>query len=416
MKIGILTYHAVPNFGAQLQTLSTVCYLKNHGHEPIVLHWYPRDLENIYRGVLSEQRDAHRHFMEKYLPLSALCRTEADLLREINELELDAILLGSDALFKYIPLLRRWCVTMGRYLPRIVSIYAPSVERLRSNPFFGGFIPKMEKSIPVSVYAASAQNTPYEDMCFAEKKLMRSYMSNFTLLSARDMRTRKMIESVMHVSNVCVYPDPVFAFNQNVKEFIPKKCEIWEKYHIEKNYILLSFRPKYISKEYVENLAKEVRKNGYIPIALTAPGGVIGAGSEIVISAPLSPMDWYALIKYASGYIGELMHPIVVSLHNAVPCFSFDEYGITNTSAKNVIFPKKEKWTKERSKIFHILHTAHCASNWYAYASNEPLPAPCSVINKIVEFDRDACKVFSNSQTLDYQDGMQRVMKSLGQV
>lgn len=28
MKIGILTYHWVANFGANLQTLSTVCYLK----------------------------------------------------------------------------------------------------------------------------------------------------------------------------------------------------------------------------------------------------------------------------------------------------------------------------------------------------------------------------------------------------
>lgn len=31
MKIGILTYHCVPNFGAQLQTISTVGYVKKNG-------------------------------------------------------------------------------------------------------------------------------------------------------------------------------------------------------------------------------------------------------------------------------------------------------------------------------------------------------------------------------------------------
>lgn len=36
------------------------------------------------------------------------------------------------------------------------------------------------------------------------------------------------------------------------------------------------------------------------------------------ISLPLSPIDWYALIKYSSGYIGNNMHPIVVSLHNQI--------------------------------------------------------------------------------------------------
>lgn len=50
MKIGILTYHCVPNFGAQLQALSTVCYLKRAGYEPILLNWYPKDLQVMYEN------------------------------------------------------------------------------------------------------------------------------------------------------------------------------------------------------------------------------------------------------------------------------------------------------------------------------------------------------------------------------
>lgn len=43
------------------------------------------------------------------------------------------------------------------------------------------------------------------------------------------------------------------------------------------------------------------------------------SSTDVTISIPLNPIDWYALIKYSKGYIGERMHPIVVSLHNSVP-------------------------------------------------------------------------------------------------
>ena len=48
------------------------------------------------------------------------------------------------------------------------------------------------------------------------------------------------------------------------------------------------------------------------------------------ISIPLSPLDWYALIKYSAGYVGSNMHPIVSSLANGVPCYSLDNWGSTN--------------------------------------------------------------------------------------
>ena len=170
MKIGILTYHAVPNFGAQLQTLSTVCYLKNHGYTPIVLNWYPKDLEDMYASFIPhDQLRCHADFAQNFFPLSVLCRQEQDLLCEIEQQRLDAILLGSDALFKYVPVLRRKKIKMGRFVPRIVPAFAPSVERLHGNPFFGGFISKLKKHVPVATYAVSSENCPYDDMILLEK-------------------------------------------------------------------------------------------------------------------------------------------------------------------------------------------------------------------------------------------------------
>ena len=39
MRIGLLTYHWVANYGANLQALSTYCYLDNNGYNPIIINW-----------------------------------------------------------------------------------------------------------------------------------------------------------------------------------------------------------------------------------------------------------------------------------------------------------------------------------------------------------------------------------------
>lgn len=37
MNIGILTFYRVANFGANLQAVSTYYYLKNNGHNPVLV-------------------------------------------------------------------------------------------------------------------------------------------------------------------------------------------------------------------------------------------------------------------------------------------------------------------------------------------------------------------------------------------
>ena len=92
MNIGILTYHCVPNFGAQLQVLSTVECVKSLGHTPFVLNWYPKDLEELYsHRICKEQILCHNFYTEKYLPVTSLCRTEKDLLKTISDNNIDFI-------------------------------------------------------------------------------------------------------------------------------------------------------------------------------------------------------------------------------------------------------------------------------------------------------------------------------------
>jgi len=105
MRIGILTYHCPPNFGAQLQAVSTVGFLKKTGHEVTILNWYAKDLEEMYsHRIPFQQVLCHNSFAQESLPLTDKCQKEEELIASIDGLKLDAIIAGSDALFKYIPL------------------------------------------------------------------------------------------------------------------------------------------------------------------------------------------------------------------------------------------------------------------------------------------------------------------------
>ena len=410
MKIGILTYHCVPNFGAQLQTLSTVCYLRNAGHEPIVLNWYPQDLEDLYASyVPKEQISIHNQFAKKYFPLSVKCRKEDELIKEIDAQNFDAIFLGSDALFKYIPIRRRFIIYKGKYKPRLKFIKVYSVEKLNGNPFFCSFVSKLKKEIPVLAYAVSSENSYYNYMSVIEKQIMKNALSKISFISVRDDWTKGMVENIMHTSNISVVPDPIFGMNHNAEDIIPGRNKILQEYNLSDKYILLSISKSRCSEEYLSALIKEIRDNGYLPVLLPHPHEALTAKGAKTIQLPLSPLDWYALIKFASGYIGERMHPIVVCLHNAIPCFSFDQYGV-GTNMDRQIYPRPISYCKESSKIYHIMHRAGVDSNIVSYATMENLPQPSEILLALKQFNTIDGREFSKQQFLQYSQAMSYII------
>lgn len=407
MKIGILTYHCVPNFGAQLQATSTVGYLKRMGYEPVVLHWYPRDLEDMYsKRISQEQVVCHNVYTKEMLPITNVCRTEVELICEINRQNLDAIIVGSDALFKFVPEKNRRYFSKKKL--RYVSQNILSVERLEENPFFGAFVRKIDKNIPVVAFSVSSQNCPYEDMNEYEKSLMRESLTNYGSITVRDEWTKVMIESITGKSEIHITPDPVFSFNQNCYVRLLSKAEVLEKFHLQRKYMLISFGTKYNNEKYIKSLAYEVQKVGAQPVAFPMPEKLFSAGITNQVSLPLSPVDWYALIKYSSGYIGERMHPIVVCLHNVVPFFSFDEYGTYRKQKWGLV----KKYIQESSKTYHILNKAGLTKWMHSYRLERKLPSPKEVIDKIEHFDVEKCKNFSEAYQGLYEMEMKRLVEN----
>jgi len=411
MKIGVLTYHCVPNFGAQLQAISTIGYLKKLGHDAIILNWYAPDLEQMYsQRVPKEQIEKHLLFMEESMPHTEKCQTEQELVHVVEKYGLEAIIVGSDALFKYTPVCRYRHFSIRKL--KYIYHYRPlSCEQIEENPFFGEFLGTLKKRIPATVYAASSQNCPFSAMNWIEKRKMKQALNNYRFISVRDLWTSKMIRQITSKNEVPVFPDPVFSFNQNCPFPIPSKEEILNRYNLEPNYVLFSFSDWHVETEYVQSIVEEIKVAGYQPVALPMPEKLVDFNIEKKVSLPLSPIDWYALIIHSSGYIGERMHPIIVCLHNAIPFFCFDEYGMKETICDG---PRKEiRYNPLSSKTYQIVSDAGLLNQLFSYKGKDAKPSAQDVRTRLLSFDSDRCKEFSREKLQAYMVGMNTVISSL---
>ncbi len=406
MKIGILTYHAVSNFGAQLQVLSTVSYLKKNGYEPIVVNWYPSDLEQYYiKCIPQEQIKMHNEFVNKYLPVTKLCRTEEDIVTVLSEKQIEGLIIGSDAVLGYQTFRSRLKIRKSG-----IRLAKKLANRSYPNPFWGNFLLHL-KPMPAVLMSVSSQNAEYRQIHTSLRNKMGVSLNFFNYISVRDDWTQVMVRYLTRGKIFPkVTPDPVFGFNNNIITQIPPQSDILAKYNLPEKYILLSFKDDgtgVVSEKWIDRFEELAKESDCATVALCMPEG-IGFKNNLKynIDVPLCPLHWYALIKYSQGYIGHNMHPIIVSLHNAIPFFSFDNYGIVQF---------KYFVNSRSSKIFHILKEAGFQE--YRCSALGKLgykePAPKMVLDHILNFDKEACREFSDKYFERYIKMMKEIEKVL---
>lgn len=324
MNIGILTFYKVANFGANIQGVSTYYYFKKIGYNPIFLNYVSvkteNSLEESYKN--SVQTKAHIDFVNSYIEnQTENLYNSDDVVAAIDKYHIDAIIIGSDAVVQHHPLLSR--IHKGRRKPFYISHPAP--ERMFPNPFWGcGFADK----IPTVMMSVSSQNSKYSQFSKSLKSRMFKTLNNMKYISVRDTWTLDMMKAIGVNQDVKVTPDPVFAFNYNAGHLVPSEDDIRKRFSLPKDYVLVSLHSQSLTLKTLDELNSMFKAAGKTCVAFPMPGGVrYQHHFDYEIKVPLSSIDWYALIKYASGYVGSNMHPIIVSLHNAVPCFSIDHWG-----------------------------------------------------------------------------------------
>ncbi|MFZ4522772.1 MAG: polysaccharide pyruvyl transferase family protein [Bacteroidales bacterium] len=409
MKIGILTYHAVYNFGANLQALSTYSYLKNAGYNPVIIDFFPEKLEETFdKHVPVVQANAHKSYLLQHFILTKRCRNASDIAKEIIANNIEAIIIGSDAVVQHNPFLARIRINPSRKTILSLRIDPVCYETNYPNPFWGEFLEHLDNPIPVAMMSVSCQDTDYKLIIGGEKKGIGHNIEKLNFISVRDNRTQELFK---HVSGgKCipnVTPDPVFAFNDNILN-LPDKNKILQKFKLPEKYFLLSFNSsRTVSKSWVVNFESIANQSGYQCVAFTMPGGIKFDNSlQHKIDIPIDPLDWYCLIKYSSAYIGEKMHPVIVALHNSVPFFCFDHYGILRF---------KLFQNQRASKIYQILEKANLQD--YRISTIKKIsykaPTPEFVYEKIQSIKKDDLAKFADQMRNEYKIMMRNLMHEL---
>lgn len=405
MKIGLLAYHAACNFGAFLQLLSTVEYVKKQGDEPIVINWVPRDFRLDYeKRSLPEVRKLYAQLQKKYYPLSSLCETDKQVAALIEKEKIEAVIIGSDAVIQHHPLRER----IKFPCRRIVYIGKATSDRMYPNCFWGAFNEYLNKSVPMAVISGSSQDSKYFFIKGRTKSRMKKSIMTFSYLSVRDDWTQKMINYLTDGDiTPPVTPDPVFAFNHNASHLIPSKDDILKKFKIPSDYILVSFKDEEsVNQAWIDQFQQIASNENISCVKLPYADALAFGNIQYSVGEIVSPLEWYALIKYSNGYVGNNMHPIVSAITNGIPFFSFDNYGIAKI---NGIITNGES-----SKIYHILKQADLLTyrvfvNKYQYE----VPSPQEVYNKLSTFDKVKEQSFASRYYQKYQTMMQQVYNKI---
>ncbi len=368
MKIGILTHHWVFNYGANLQTLSTVCFLRNNGHEPFVINWVQEDAEEYYyKTTETEMADMFRKFQEEYYPLTLLCRSAKDIADVIKQNGIEKVIIGSDTVFMLHSRqfsLRSWKWTQ------------PTSESVFPNPFWGEFL---DYGIDIPVIAYSAATLDLNLSAFKSKREeIGRYLKRFKIITTRDQYTSEIISFFTRGAMVPVItPDPVFSFNNNFIQNLSRE-DFLNKYHLPNKYILVCFTEGYQKKAtaFVNELNNLTKKSGYELIELPRQTGRKLFDIKHVDTI-MNPIEWYNMIRFSNGFIGQLMHPIVISIHNSVPFFCIDYYGRRKFRATFIDYK-----TSKAYQIINQVEKVNCYKN--IAGRFDMMPSPKYVLESIL--------------------------------
>jgi len=199
MRVGIITVHSVPNYGAVLQAYALATHLRSIGHDASTIDYRQPQLEKMYKmhwsvpPALKHWLRLRRNnaFVEIQLPLSPKqCRSVAEFLPEIENY--DAFITGSDQVWFTGP----------------VQYYDPM--------YFLDFPAPGKRKIS---YAASAGGTT-DFGEFIPK--VRDALAQFDHIGVRDSHTAELVTPLAPQAPTQVV-DPVFLcdFNQLVREKAP---------------------------------------------------------------------------------------------------------------------------------------------------------------------------------------------------
>lgn len=413
MKIALLTFLDVGNFGANLQATSTYCYLKNHGHDVTAINYQSRktvvehQLSRLKRKLMHQQPPVQNYAHHEYIckiidDQSPLLQTKKEVADYIISKGFDGVIIGSDAVVQHWPLFST--LRLGKHRPFWIEPLQP--ERRFPNPFWGcGFA----NHVPTAMMSVSSQNSKYHRFSSYTLERMSKQLSCMKFISVRDEWTRQMMFAANRGLKIEVTPDPVFALNQNLDGLIPKEDEVRKKFKLPSKYVLFGLRSQVFSMDELKEFQTLFFNEGKECVAFCIDGRYNYIHPfKYQISLPVSPLEWFAIIKYASAYIGSNMHPIVSCLTNVVPCYSLDNWGTVNFWGRKI--------NDGSSKIQDVLNQYRIPEYRSAIDGGVCKVSPKDIVLKLTKFPVKQVLDITLARINTYNDMMNTIIASLGSV
>ena len=186
------------------------------------------------------------------------------------------------------------------------------------------------------------------------------------------------------------------------------KEQLLRKYNLPEDYALISFLNYPLPLEQVMKLQKLYANDGITMVALPNPLGIqFQHNCSKEIPLPLSPLDWYALIVYSQGYIGNNMHPIITALHNNVPCFSVDNYQNYDIHNRPI--------DDHSSKIYDVLKRFGLTEYYMTPEQGYNEGSAILIYERMKKFPMNVVRSQANMRYKEYNAMMENILKVLKQ-
>lgn len=338
MKVAVLTFHAVPNFGANLQALSTVTALRGMGHDPLILNWRPPKLSRMYEADISAaQRACHEEFCAECLPQSEPVPDEKGLVSICEEWRPDRIVVGSDAVFR---------MALGGKDDR-----DPTEAAAYPNPFWMRWAARLSAPVPFAALSASAGGTAIHRIRGARRRDLARDLRRFRSITVRDWWTRLMVLWVTGRA-VPVTPDPTAVLRARVS--VPERFSLPSALR-RRPFWAVSLGGKVKGNAaWLARFKESANRAGYDVCNLANPEGAQDFPADVTVDTPLHPLQWLQILRSAAGYLGERFHPVIISLFHGKPVVAVDSYSNGYTKLRRLGF-------RHFSKTYDACHRAGVA-------------------------------------------------------
>ena len=303
MKVGILTHHWLPNFGANLQALATVETLRRLGHDPVIVDYRIRAIQERYEArTQADQVEAHERFVLDNLPITKTCYNLDGVSSAVEQLKLDCMLSGSDAVLRLDSKTKRddLCFPNPFWLT-----WAKDLGICRT-----GFL------------AASSMGSNYLREDKQTRLGIATALRQLNYCGVRDAWTKAMLKCCSPLSSKIHFcPDPVSNFATAVPAALTPRINLPDK-----PYILVGLYSGMMSDEWQERLTELANRAGLLTIGLPQPDSPVDGHFNMNLELPMDPLTWYAWIVSSSGYVGVRFHPVMIAISKAIPVVPLDDY------------------------------------------------------------------------------------------